>query len=153
MVKPTHKAVKAYHETLEKLGSFKVRNEGALRTAFQTLLTDTARTAGWMLVPEQSLKAGGRTIIPDGTLRLEGIPPETFEYRVGNRSALEWVIDQYQVSTDKRSGIQSDPNRPGDEPYIVRLVEQVVQVSVETVRIVKSLPLNYGAGLRALAEP
>lgn len=48
------------------------------------------------------------------TLTLEGVPPETFLYRLGNRSALEWVIDQYQVTEDKRSGIRSDPNRPDD---------------------------------------
>jgi predicted helicase len=48
------------------------------------------------------------------SLTLAGIPPETFQYRLGNRSALEWVIDQYQVSEDKRSGIKSDPNRPDD---------------------------------------
>src|ERR1019366_10114424 len=47
-------------------------------------------------------------------LTLRGIPPETYEYRLGNRSALEWVIDQYQVSTDKRSGIVNDPNRADD---------------------------------------
>ena len=47
-------------------------------------------------------------------LTLKGIPPEAFEYRLGNRSALEWVIDQYQVSTDKRSGIVNDPNRADD---------------------------------------
>jgi predicted helicase len=39
------------------------------------------------------------------SLTLGGIPPETFSYRLGNRSALEWVIDHYQVSEDKRSGI------------------------------------------------
>jgi Type ISP C-terminal specificity domain len=39
-------------------------------------------------------------------------PPETFEYRLGNGSALDWVIDQYQVSTDKCSGITNDPTRP-----------------------------------------
>ncbi len=72
-------------------------------------------------------------------LLLEGIPPETFDYRLGNRSALEWVIDQYQVSTDARSGIVSDPNREDDPEYIVRLVKQVVTVSVETVKIVKNL--------------
>jgi len=74
------------------------------------------------------------------SLTLAGIPPETREYRLGNRSALEWVIDQYQVSEDKRSGIKSDPNREDDEQYIVRLVGQVVRVSVETVKIVKGLP-------------
>jgi predicted helicase len=74
------------------------------------------------------------------SLTLAGIPAECFEYRLGNRSALEWVIDQYQVSTDKRSGITSDPNRADDEEYIVRLVGRVVTVSVETVRLVKALP-------------
>jgi predicted helicase len=73
-------------------------------------------------------------------LTLDGIPPETFEYRLGNRSALEWVIDQYQVSTDKRSGITSDPNRPDDPEYIVRLLGQVITVSLETVKVVKALP-------------
>jgi predicted helicase len=77
------------------------------------------------------------------SLTLADIPPETFEFRLGNRSALEWVIDQYQVSEDKRSGIRSDPNRGDDEEYIVRLVGQVVRVSLETVRLVKSLPEKY----------
>ncbi len=63
------------------------------------------------------------------------------EYRLGNRSALEWVIDQYQVSTDKRSGITSDPNRADDEEYIARLIGRVVTVSVETVKLVRALPL------------
>lgn len=44
-----------------------------------------------------------------------------------NRSALEWVIDQYQVSTDKRSGITSDANREDDPQYIVRPVGQVIR--------------------------
>jgi len=74
------------------------------------------------------------------SLTLASIPREVFEYRLGNRSALEWVIDQYQVSTDKRSGITSDPNRPDDPEYIVRLVGQVIRVSLDTVKIVKDLP-------------
>jgi predicted helicase len=72
-------------------------------------------------------------------LTLSGIPPEVYEYRLGNRSALEWVVDQYRVSTDKRSGIVNDPNREDDPEYIVRLVGQVVTVSVETVRLVREL--------------
>jgi predicted helicase len=81
----------------------------------------------------------------NNSLCLAGIPPEVFEYRLGNRSALDWVIDQYQVSEDKRSGIKSDPNRPDDPEYIVRLVGQVVRVSVETVKLVKGLPKDYGS--------
>ncbi len=75
----------------------------------------------------------------NSSLTLAAIPPQCFSYRLGNRSALEWVIDQYQVSEDKRSGIVSDPNNLDDEQYIVRLVRQVVTVSMETVRLVDEL--------------
>jgi len=80
------------------------------------------------------------SLVYNSFLTLSGIPPETYEYRLGNRSALEWVVDQYQVSTDKRSGIVNDPNRADDPEYIVRLIGQVVTVSMETVEIVKALP-------------
>lgn len=79
------------------------------------------------------------------SLTLAGVPPEVFDYRLGNRSALHWVIDQYRVKTDKRSGITSDPNRGDDPEYIVRLVGQVVEVSLRTVRIVAGLPEDFGA--------
>jgi predicted helicase len=72
-------------------------------------------------------------------LTRSGIPAEAQEYRLGNRSALEWVVDQYRVSTDARSGIVNDPNREDDPEYIVRLIGQVVTVSVETVRLVREL--------------
>ena len=73
-------------------------------------------------------------------LTLGGIPPEALDYRLGNRSALEWVIDQYRVTTDTRTGIINDPNRPDDPQYIVKLVKKVITVSVETVRFVSALP-------------
>ena len=73
-------------------------------------------------------------------LTLGGIPPQVFAYKLGNRSALDWVIDQYQVSTDSRSGITNDPNNPDDETYILRLIKQVITVSLETVEIVNNLP-------------
>ena len=79
-------------------------------------------------------------------LTLDGIPAKAFDYRLGNRSALEWVIDQYRVKTDKRSGIVNDPNREDDEEYIVRLIGKVITVSLETVEIVEGLP---GLGVTA----
>ena len=77
------------------------------------------------------------------SLTLRGIPEKCFEYRLGNRSALDWVINQYQVTEHKRSGIKSDPNCKDDPEYIVRLVGQVIRVSLETVRIVHNLPAEY----------
>ncbi len=73
-------------------------------------------------------------------LNLAGVPPEAFDYRLGNRSALDWIIDQYRVKTDKRSGITNDPNRADDKQYIVKLIGKVITVSLETVKLVKGLP-------------
>ncbi len=71
---------------------------------------------------------------------LDGIPAEAFAYRLGNRSALEWVIDQYCFKTDKRSGIVNDLNCADGPQYILRPLGKVVSVSLETVGIVAGLP-------------
>ena len=76
----------------------------------------------------------------NGFLTLDQIPSAAFNYRLGNRSALEWIIDQYRVKTDKRSGIVNDPNRADDPRYILRLIRKVITVSLETVHIVQRLP-------------
>jgi predicted helicase len=86
-------------------------------------------------VEKMKLSADKQSLRVNESLTLGGIPAEAFEYRLGSRSALEWVIDQYQVKGE------SDPNREDDPGYIVRLVGQVVRVSVATVRIVKDLPV------------
>jgi len=84
-------------------------------------------------------------------LTLHGIPSEVFSYRLGNRSALEWIIDQYRVKTDKRSGIVNDPNRADDPQYILRLIGKVISVSLETVEIVAGLP-ELGIGEKEISE-
>ena len=73
-------------------------------------------------------------------LTLDGIPAEVFEYRLGTRSALEWVVDQYRVKVDKRSGIKNDPNRADQPQYIVDLIARVINISLKTVKIVAGLP-------------
>jgi hypothetical protein len=73
-------------------------------------------------VTKMRLSKDKTSLIYNQFLTLSGIPPATYEYRLGNRSTLEWVIDQYQVSTDKRSGITNDPNRSDDPTYILRLI-------------------------------
>jgi predicted helicase len=91
-------------------------------------------------VKAMKLSKDRETLFYNDFLTLSGIPPQTFDYRLGNRSALEWVIDQYRVTRDENGNIVSDPNRLDDEQYIVRLVEQVITVSVETVKIINNLP-------------
>jgi predicted helicase len=102
-------------------------------------------------VEKMRLSKDKQTLLYNDFLTLTGIPKETYDYRLGNRSALEWVIDQYQVSTDKRSGITNDPNRDDDKEYILRLIGQVITVSLETVKIVNALP-DLGLPKEKIAE-
>ena len=81
-----------------------------------------------------------RSLVVNPSLTLAGIPPDCFNYRLGHRSALEWVIDQYQVTEDPRSGIRLDPNRPDDPEYITRLLAQVIRLSLDTLSLLRCLP-------------
>lgn len=91
-------------------------------------------------VEKMKLSPDKRSLTYNDYLTLAGIPPEVYDYKLGNRAALEWVIDQYKVHTDKRSGITSDPNRTDAPRYIVRLLGQVITVSLETLQIIRNLP-------------
>ena len=90
-------------------------------------------------VEKMKLSKDKTSLLYNDFLTLSGIPPKVHDYRLGTRSALEWVIDQYRVKTDKRSGIVNDPNRADDPQYIVKLIGQVITVSLETVDIVENL--------------
>ena len=91
-------------------------------------------------VEKMKLSKDKTQLVYNDFLILDGIPAKAFDYRLGNRSALEWVINQYCVKTDKRSGLVNDPNRANDPQYIVKLIGKVIAVSLETVGIVGGLP-------------
>ena len=80
-------------------------------------------------------------IIYNPNLILRDIPLDAYGYVVNGKSAIEWIMDRYQVTVDKASGIKNDPNDWSDDPrYIVDLLRRVVRVSLESVRIVAGLP-------------
>jgi predicted helicase len=84
------------------------------------------------------------TIVYNSHITLSGIPLEAYDYVVNGKPALEWIMERYQVTVDKDSGIRNDPNdwcREHNQPrYIVDLVKRIVRVSLETNRIVTGLP-------------
>ena len=81
------------------------------------------------------------TLIVNEHVRLEGIPKAAHGYVVNGRTPLEWLIDRYRFVKDKHSGIVNDPNGWFDNPRdLIAAVRRAVFLSVETARIVDSLP-------------
>ncbi|HEN0300445.1 TPA: DEAD/DEAH box helicase [Streptococcus agalactiae] len=88
------------------------------------------------------IKKGDRSaIVYNNDITIRNIPEKAYEYMVNGRSAIEWIMDQYQIKTDKKSGITDDPNDYStDEKYIFNLLLRIINVSVQTVDLVNSLP-------------
>ena len=81
------------------------------------------------------------TIIYNESITIKNIPERAYEYVVNGRPAIEWIIDQYQVKTDKKSGITDDPNEFSDNPkYILNLLLSVITVSMRTLELIEELP-------------
>lgn len=84
------------------------------------------------------------TIIYNSKIVVSSIPTKAYEYVVNGKSAINWIMERYQVKVDKKSGIKNDPNdwaeEVGNPRYILDLLLSVINVSVQTVDLVNSLP-------------
>jgi len=84
------------------------------------------------------------TIIYNSKIIVSNIPAKAYEYVVNGKSAIEWIMERYQVTLNKDSGIKNDPNdwakEVGNPRYILDLLLSVINVSVQTVDIVEGLP-------------
>ena len=81
------------------------------------------------------------TIIFNDSITISDIPEKAYQYVVNGRSAIEWIMDQYRVKTDKKSGITDDPNDYSEDPkYIFNLLLRIINVSVQTVDLINQLP-------------
>ncbi|MDR1110887.1 MAG: DEAD/DEAH box helicase family protein [Deltaproteobacteria bacterium] len=118
------------YETVKPYGQAKVTGED--RGDF---IVEKMRFAG---------KDDRTAILYNQSITVSGIPPEAYDYVVNGRSAIEWVMDRYQVKVDKDSGIKNDPNdwarEHGQPRYILDLLLGLITVSLETMKIVKGLP-------------
>lgn len=89
-------------------------------------------------------KGNRTTIIYNARITIESIPEGAYDYVVNGKSAIEWIMERYAVTTDKKSGIKNDPNlwshEQGKPRYILDLLLSIIHVSLETQRIVATLP-------------
>lgn len=84
------------------------------------------------------------SIIYNRHITIENIPAKAYEYIVNGKSAIEWIMERYQVTVDKRSGIKNDANdwaeEVGNPRYILDLLLGIINLSIQTVDIVNALP-------------
>ena len=100
----------------------------------------------------EKMKFGGKrpkldktTVIYNPNITITDIPLEAYDYVINGKPALEWVIERQCVKTDPASGIVNDANRyaieaVGDPAYPFKLFCRIITVSLETMKIVRSLP-------------
>ncbi|MCC8070994.1 MAG: DEAD/DEAH box helicase family protein [Bacteroidales bacterium] len=90
------------------------------------------------------LVADKSAIVYNGLFTIEKIPQKAYEYVVNGKSAIEWIMERYAVTIDKASHIKNDPNdwskEHNDPMYIFKLLLSVINVSIQSVDIIKSLP-------------
>jgi len=113
-------------------------------------VTVTGNDSGFYKVEKMRFPTGKKakdrpdTIIYNSKITISNIPEKAYEYVVNGKSAIEWIMERYSVTTHKDSGITNDPNdwaeEVGNPRYILDLLLSMINVSVQTVEIVKGLP-------------
>lgn len=146
---PFAKDFRAFSEAGRKLGEWHLNYETVepyplTEELKRLVMSDADYKVSKLAFGKKDGKQDKTVIAYNANLVLCDIPPDAYEYVVNGKSAIEWIIDRYQVTVDKASGIKNDPNDWGiehDDPrYIVDLIKRVVRVSVESAKIVKALP-------------
>jgi len=106
----------------------------------------TGDDSGYFKVQKMRFPKKGQkdTIIYNSKITISNIPEKAYEYIVNGKSAIEWIMERYQVTIDKKSQIKNDPNdwskEVGNPRYILDLLLSIINVSVQTVDIVSDLP-------------
>ena len=89
----------------------------------------------------QADKIGGKIMLDSETVLL-GVPAAAWEYKLGNRSALEWILDQYKEKKPKDKTIAEKFNTykfADYKEYVIDLLQRICTVSVKTVEIIKQM--------------
>jgi predicted helicase len=134
-----------FAEIGKSLGNLHVNYEGAPLMDLEVVGADSGNYGVEKMKYAKNKGVTDKTsIIVNSSITVRGIPLGAQDFRVGPRSALDWLIDRYQVKTDSASGITSDPNEFGESignaSYILDLIQRVTHVSVETVRLTSKMP-------------
>ncbi len=122
------------------LGDLHVGYEAAAKFPLKALDTTPKGEPYSFRVSKMRFNKDRTQLAVNDSITLSGFSPAMFEYRLGNRSALDWLVESYRHKSDDRSGLASDPNREGEPRFILDLVARVATVSLETQKLIGELP-------------
>jgi predicted helicase len=130
-----------------------IMDELSSRTSDTTRASDTTRTSDSDSVSDSRYmvekmrfpkKDHKETIIYNSKITISNIPAQAYDYVVNGKSAIEWIMERYQITTHKESGITNNPNdwseEVGNPRYILDLILSIINVSMQTVELVNNLP-------------
>ena len=142
---PMHTQFHVFSKAGKDLGELHVNYEAApeypLREIAQDLVDATNRKVVKMKFAKGGATIDKTAIVYNDQIILQDIPLRAYQYIVNGKPAIEWVMDRYQVAVHKDSQIKNDPNEWSEDPnYIIKLLKKVVYISVESVKIIESLP-------------
>lgn len=146
---PMHKDFRIFSDAGKELGDLHVNYENAELYPLDEIVSDLEMSALGndkgnvikMTFGKKDGKPDKSVIVYNTGLTLKGVPPEAYEYIVNGKPALEWIMERYQIKTDKDSQIQNNPNDWSNNPdYIINLIKKIITVSIKTNNIVAELP-------------
>ncbi|GAA9990471.1 hypothetical protein VN1029_13750 [Helicobacter pylori] len=113
---------------------------GEMHTSVEYNLLENAEIEGYYDV-EKMTKKGDR-ILYNQNIAITKIPQKAFEYVVNGKSAIDWVIECYQKTTDKDSKIKNNPNDYAGGKYVLELLCRVIKLSEKSVDLIEKISMK-----------
>ncbi len=110
---------------------------GEMHESVKHNLLENAEVEGYYDVVKMTKK--GDRIIYNNHITITKIPKKAFDYVVNGKSAIDWVVERYSITTDKDSLIENNPNDYAGGKYIFELLCRVIKLSVKSVDLIEKI--------------
>ncbi len=110
---------------------------GEMHTSVEYKTLMNAETEGYYDV--EKMKRQGNSIKYNNNITITKIPEKAFDYVVNGKSAIDWVIERYQKTTDKDSLIENNPNDYAGGKYVFELLCRVIKLSEKSVDLIEKI--------------
>ncbi|WP_437342100.1 type ISP restriction/modification enzyme [Helicobacter pylori] len=125
----------------KELGELHLNYEsGEMHASVEYNLLENAEIEGYYDVEKMTKK--GDSILYNQNITITKIPKRAFEYVVNGKSAIDWVIERYSITTDKESLIENNPNDYAGGKYVFELLCRVITLSVKSVDLIEKISIK-----------